>query len=126
MDASIQLSDSLSTCSMQDISASLVHISFDILVTQEDTYVSLGLLFENTTQQPLENAVFSVRLPNHANVSLVECEVEKSGGMLLGTPEKRLEGRYVVNTLTDGPLFKCEVGRVEVDRDVVIFIKWGS
>jgi len=122
MDPSIELIDSMPS-GLEDIRASLVHLSFDIMVTQDDTYVSLGLLFENITLQALENAVFSVRLPDGANVSLVECEVEKEGGMILGAPEKRLEGRYCVNTLTDGPFFRCHIGRIEVERDVVIFMK---
>ncbi|KAF8477500.1 hypothetical protein BDZ91DRAFT_26715 [Kalaharituber pfeilii] len=123
MDPSIELIDALQT-GREDICASLVHLSFDILVTQEDTYVRLGLLFENTTGRALGNAVFSVRLPDGANVSLVECEVERSGGMILGAPEKRLEGRYCLNKLTDEPFFRCNIGRIEVERDVVIFMKY--
>ncbi|KAF8416085.1 hypothetical protein EV426DRAFT_449988 [Tirmania nivea] len=123
MDPSIELVDAMPS-GLEDIRASLVHLSFDIVVTQDDTYVSLGILFENITLRALENAVFSVRLPDGANVSLVECEVEKEGGMILGAPEKRLEGRYCVNTLTDGPFFRCNIGRIEVERDVVIFMKY--
>ncbi|KAF8454756.1 hypothetical protein BGX38DRAFT_253763 [Terfezia claveryi] len=123
MDPSIELIDAMPN-GLENIRASLVHLSFDILVTQGDTYVSLGLLFENITLRALEDAVFSVRLPDGTNVSLVECEVEKEGGMILGAPETRLEGRHCVNTLTDGPFFRCNIGRIEVERDVVIFMKY--
>lgn len=122
MDSSIELAGG-SGYGLDDIRASLVHLSFDIQVAQDEVYVSLGLLFENITLRALENAVFSVRLPDGANVTLVECEVEKEGGMILGAPEKRLEGRYCVNALTDGPFFRCDIGRIEMERDVVIFMK---
>lgn len=104
--------------------ASLIHCSVEVSIHGLRNLVSLGFLFQNTSRNDFADAVFHCRLAEDSSVTFIDCSIEKALEVSVsGDPEERLEHRKCSNILHFGSFFQCNVGRVEVGKDAVIFIR---
>ncbi|KAH0602228.1 uncharacterized protein H6S33_009896 [Morchella sextelata] len=104
--------------------ASLIHCSVEVSIHGLRNLVSLGFLFQNTSQNDFADAVFHCRLAEDSSVTFIDCSIERCTDKLIsGDPEERLEPRKCSNILHFGSFFQCNVGRVEAGKDAVIFIR---
>lgn len=104
--------------------ASLIHCSVEVSIHGLRNLVSLGFLFQNTSRNDFADAVFHCRLAEDSSVTFIDCSIEKALEVSVsGDPEERLEHRKCSNIVHFGSFFQCNVGRVEVGKDAVIFIR---
>lgn len=110
-------------------SGHLIDCYVDVKVDGFQSQVASRTLFQNSTINNIENAKFVARVAEGALVTSIECFVERCDGQATSRRNNlnsRLERRAVKNVTHEGSFFSCNLGRIERNRDVVVFLKCGS
>lgn len=110
-------------------SGRLIDCYIEVKIDGLQSQVTSRTLFQNSTTNDIENATFVARVAEGALVTSIDCFVERSDGQATSRRNNlnsRLERRAVKNVTHEGSFFSCNLGRVERNRDVVIFLKCGS
>ena len=114
------------------LSCSLVDCLVDVKATGLRSQVFLRMLFQNTTNRDFLDAVFQVKVAKGATISSFDCFVKKSdreetsenaGKVIPCPPRYNLEQRAIRNASLENCILRCNVGKVQAGRDVVVFLR---
>jgi len=110
-------------------SGHLIDCYVDVKIDGLQSQITSRTLFQNSTIDNIENATFVARVAESALVTSIDCFVERCDGQATSRRNNlnsRLERRAVKNVTHEGSFFSCNLGPVEKNRDVVIFLKYGT
>ncbi|KAI5812619.1 hypothetical protein BZA77DRAFT_323663 [Pyronema omphalodes] len=109
--------------SLDNSAVSLIHCSVETSLCDDyEVSIQLGMLYQNTTSEIIEDATFFCKLDSvDSALTSFACSVERSDYI---DQESRFERRPVKRAIKDGASFQCSVGNIPAGSDAIIFISW--
>lgn len=111
--------------SLDNTAASLIHCSVETSLCDDyEVSIQLGMLYQNTTSEAIEDATFFCKLDSvDSAMTSFSCSVERSHYI---DQESRFERRMVKRAIKEGASFQCSVGDIPAGSDAVVFIRYVS
>ena len=104
---------------------SLVDSYVDVRIDSRQSQVTSRILFQNNTKHAFGDAVYYARVAEGATITSVDCLIEQDSSINRKLdPACRLERREVRNASHEGSFFTCNLGTIESDREVVVFLRY--